>query len=90
MKTFTDSMVNDLAELLIGTAMSLDNGIVKILEEDDASLDNLTREQCDLLDSKVMNCNWCNWWSATEDGGTVGGDWVCFECKGSDEREDDD
>lgn len=71
----TPAYIAALAHRLIGTCDSLNAA----LEEDDKTDDDMTVEDCRLLDALCFECTGCNWWhgiSELKDHEAM----MCMEC----------
>ena len=57
----TNQQINDIADILQGSCLSLEDGICAVLG-DDATVDDLDLDDYYALDEVVFLCASCNWW----------------------------
>ena len=62
--------------MLEGSCLSL--GVA--LDAQGAEEEDMTAEDCAVLDQAIMNCDRCGWWYETGEMNTDGGDTLCGDC----------
>lgn len=65
-----------VAEFLLGTCMSVDDGLQKIFGED-VELTDFETSLLEYLDEQTMCCEQCGWWCESHE---LNDDQVCREC----------
>ena len=71
-RALTDDQIHELAGDLMGTCGDIDEHLPEGI-----TFDDLTLEDCSLLDDEVMKCDECGWWV---ESGLINDEGKCDEC----------
>lgn len=84
---FTDEQINKIASMLEGTCGTLYGVLDRLYDTDE---DAMSLADCHALDDLVFCCEQCNWWFEQGEMGENASDaWVCVECCGSADSEEE-
>jgi len=85
-RNIPDAKMDELVEHLQGSCESLEDGLRKVLDDDDADMESMTHDDCLYLDDRIFNCEICGWWCEVGDTSPDQPDdddrLICTQCGG--------